>query len=91
MDDLFWCEDGFRGGKPLLIFTSIMLEAVRFFLRHHAIGSGRNDRVFAPSPVPVSGKCVGVDECAGYRTIWGIGAVRTRSVGCYPKVCLPWY
>ena len=32
MDDLFWCEDGFRGGKPLLIFTSIMLEAVRFFL-----------------------------------------------------------
>ena len=77
----FLAGEGVPGGHLLLGFTSVTLEAVRFFWRHRTIGSWRSDRVFAPSPVPVSGYCAGDDECAGHRRIWGIGALCTGIQG----------
>ena len=66
---------GVPGEHPPPLSISVILEAVRFFWRHRAIGSWRSDLVFAPLPVPVSIYCAGVDECAGYSRAWRIGAV----------------
>ena len=45
---------GVPGGHTLLLFTNVMLEAVRFSWRHRAIGGGRSDRVFASLSHPHS-------------------------------------
>ena len=69
---LLWRGEAFRGDILYCFSPASCWRPCGFFRRQRAIGSGRSDCVFVPSPVPVCGYCTGVDECTSVQggAIW---------------------